>query len=1575
VTPGIITNYAGGGIGEGLGTTIGQQPWGLAVSGSTLYVADWSGNLVRALNTVTGNETVVAGTGVAGTTGDGGQATAARIQSPTGLALDAGGNLYIATEGPTTNDPNSRVRKVTPGGVITTIAGGGSIVGDGVAATTVALDQPTGVAVDAAGNVYIADSAHQRIRMVDHTTGFISTVAGTGTYGYSGDGGPATSAGLQRPEDVSIDGSGNLWIADTNSGRIREVVSGVINTVAGNGGSGGNYCPSGSATGPDPANALTIPSGISLDALGNPIIADQGSNCVTSLVGGNYATEAGSGTWTGPLGDGGPAASAFLSQPVRAITDGSGDLYVADFQHLRVRRVDHKSQVITTVAGDGMHCSFSGESVPATDASICSATTVTADNVGNVFFTDAMANVVRKVDAGGVITTVAGNGTPGLSGDGGPGTSAQLGDSVGGLATDHLGNLFIADQYNHEVRRVDHVTGVITQYAGNGTSCLYYGDGGSATGPDACVMPNALAVDAGGNLLISDGSEILQVSPGGIITTRATMPNYIGVNALATDAAGNVIVLTQADHGLWEITGNSPPTQITTLPFNGLAIALGPQGQLVVAGNDCKLHLVSPTSILNLAGTAVCGISGDGGLAASATISSTSGLAMDTGGDIFMSNGSLNESRIRRIQAFTAPSAPMGVNAVAGDGKATVSWSVPSGNGGLPILKYGITPHKGPAAGVLTTVSGTPPATTKMVAGLADRTTYTFTVTASNAWATSADSLASAPVMPTLFSGHITTYVGAAGAGQALSMGQVPFSLALMPWPTVGHLVVGDWANPVVRDLDSVSGQEAVIAGNDAFDFSGDGGNPAAAAMQGAGAVAQCGSVTYVADTFNYRIRKVDGGTITTVAGTGIPGYWGDGGPGASAQIGQVYGLACSNDSLAVLYIADSSNGAIRALDPYGNIYTVWAGLAFPTGIVSYGNEVLYVADSSANVVWLLDGINVTECVVAGIGPANSGCTGGSAPKTSLKTPRGIYFASTPYGGYIYVADEGNNKVRVVDPNGNISTIAGTGVAGFSGDGGNASLAKLNHPTSVVWSGERNLLYIADYSNARVRAVDTFSASHIITTIAGNGTQSLFGDGAAATSAEVGNPYAVAVDAAGNEYVADNADNAIRKVDVTGVISRVAGTGIAGYSGNGGAAANAQLSGPRGVVLNSAGDIFISDTGNNVIRKVDHSTGVITPVAGNGRAGFSGDNGAATSAMINTPRSLAVDAAGNLYIADTANNRVRKWNQSTHAITTFAGSGTAGFSGDGGLASAAKLNSPRGLAFDSLGNLFISDTGNNRVRKVDGGGVITTVAGTGVGGAAGDGGPAINAQLNFPFGLSFDGGGNLFIADTLNERIRMVNPLGKISSVVATCGTLAGFRGDGGPAPLGRLNVPYGVTIDNAGDLLIADAGNNRIRAANVVLGGRGLTCPSPVVSPAPRGTASSSSGSAPPRVAEQGSGSRSATLVPDVPVQHGVLGRPIKRAKTVPPALSAPAAHPAAGAAQPAVKAPPAVQAPITVHGSQQSQTSDSGGLVRKASASSSPAGWLPLSLMVLMVAIGGLVIRRRMRLRVAIRRHRPPD
>jgi hypothetical protein len=269
--------------------------------------------------------------------------------------------------------------------------------------------------------------------------------------------------------------------------------------------------------------------------------------------------------------------------------------------------------------------------------------------------------------------------------------------------------------------------------------------------------------------------------------------------------------------------------------------------------------------------------------------------------------------------------------------------------------------------------------------------------------------------------------------------------------------------------------------------------------------------------------------------------------------------------------------------------------------------------------------------------------------------------------------------------------------------------------------------------------------------------------------------------------------------------------------------------------VDTSGDIFVSDTGNNRVRRVDHTTGTITTFAGNGVAGFAGDGGPAKSAEINAPRGLTFDAAGNLYIADTANNRVRKVDLTGH-ISTVAGNGTAGFSGDGGSATAAKLWGPRGIAFNALGDMFISDSNNNRIRMVDHTSQkISTFAGNGVAGAAGDDFPATNAALNFPFGLAFDGAGNLYIADSGNSRLRMISTTGKISTVVGRCSY--GFSGDGGSASEAELNLPYGVAVDGVGNVLIADFGNNRIRGARGLIVNRSGACQSAPATPGSRDT------------------------------------------------------------------------------------------------------------------------------------------
>ena len=339
---------------------------------------------------------------------------------------------------------------------------------------------------------------------------------------------------------------------------------------------------------------------------------------------------------------------------------------------------------------------------------------------------------------------------------------------------------------------------------------------------------------------------------------------------------------------------------------------------------------------------------------------------------------------------------------------------------------------------------------------------------------------------------------------------------------------------------------------------------------------------------------------------------------------------------------------------------------------------------------------------------------------------------------------------------GNITTIAGNGISGYSGDGGQAVCAELNPPNAIAVDGSGNV-YIADWGNHRIRKVE--ASTGIISTIAGNGTGGYNGDGISATAAELNYPAGVAVDGSGNIYIADDGNNRIRKLTVsTGIITTIAGNGTSGFTGDGGDATNAELNNPQAVAVNTAGTIiYISDESNERVREVNAS-GIISTIAGNGTAGYSGDGGPATNAEIwGTPSfsfSVALDPSGNVYIADMGNNRIRKITGNT--INTIAGNGTAGYSGDGIPATIAELYYPTAITFDNLGNMYIADWTNQRVRKVNTSGIINTIAGNGSSGYSGDGGPATNAKFLYPMSLGLDNSGNLFILDWLNNRIREV---------------------------------------------------------------------------------------------------------------------------------------------------------------------------------------------------------------------------
>jgi uncharacterized protein (TIGR03437 family) len=340
---------------------------------------------------------------------------------------------------------------------------------------------------------------------------------------------------------------------------------------------------------------------------------------------------------------------------------------------------------------------------------------------------------------------------------------------------------------------------------------------------------------------------------------------------------------------------------------------------------------------------------------------------------------------------------------------------------------------------------------------------------------------------------------------------------------------------------------------------------------------------------------------------------------------------------------------------------------------------------------------------------------------------------------------------------GTITTIAGNGTQGYSGDGGPASSAALNLPFGAVFVGGN--LYIADQKNNVVRLVTGGNGN--ISTVAGNGAGGFTNDGIKATTAELASPDGVAVDGSGNVYIADSQNSAIRKVTAsTSVISTVAGSEQPGYGGDGSGALFAFLLVPSSVVLDSSGNMYIADSGNNLVRKVTASTGNISTYAGfynSHIGGYTGDGGQASKALLNTPVALALDASGNLYIADSGNSAVRKV-APNGIITTVAGNGTGGFSGDGGRGVFAQLFRPKGVAVDTAGNVYISDTLNNRIRMVTPNGTISTVVGTGAAAYFGDGGLATNAALNNPAGLSFDSAGNLYICDNNNNVIRQYAP-------------------------------------------------------------------------------------------------------------------------------------------------------------------------------------------------------------------------
>jgi uncharacterized protein (TIGR03437 family) len=544
------------------------------------------------------------------------------------------------------------------------------------------------------------------------------------------------------------------------------------------------------------------------------------------------------------------------------------------------------------------------------------------------------------------------------------------------------------------------------------------------------------------------------------------------------------------------------------------------------------------------------------------------------------------------------------------------------------------------------------------------------------------------------------------------------------------------------------------IAGTD-FVFRGDG-QPALKAPIGqvAGVTIDRAGNLYFVDINNNMVMKVTAdGTLHVIAGTGIAGFSGDGGPATSASINSIGGLAV--DAAGAVYLADTYNSRVRKITPDGTITTV--------------------AGSHT-------------CVNAGTVAACHGGDGGPAPAALLNTPVSLKFDTS---GHLYIVDYGAGRIRKMSPSGVITTFAGNGDASGAGDGGPATQASLIYPFDAAFDSLGGLWILQSGKLSRVAPDGVITGSVLPNAFTG-----------------------IAIDGSNNIYIADWVDEQIAKISLNGAVAVVAGTGKAGFSGDEGPASKAQLALAifvlAGLAVDSSGNLYIADLDNFRIRKVTPD-GIIRTVAGNGQFGYSGDGGPAVQATLNIPSSVTADAAGNLYVADAAGNRVRKI-AADRTVTTVVGSGSPGFTGDGGPAVEASLYSPLAAGVDAAGNLYVLDA-LSRVRRVTPDGIINTFAGNGgayAGNAgdqfSGDSGPAVQADLGLPLGvlgMAVDPAGNVYIAETSNQRIRKVTPDGTITTIAGK----GQDTGDNIPALSAALNEPTGLAVDAGGNLYIADNG------------------------------------------------------------------------------------------------------------------------------------------------------------------------
>jgi len=1445
----VISTLAGGGTApgppSGPAATIGQQPAQMTVHAGDLYLADPSFNAVRRIDLSTDTESVVAGSGVAGSTGDGGPALAAELSSPGGVGVDTAGDVFVADTG------NGRVRMVaagssspflpgqtlTPGDIYTVAGGGlstGSGVGDGGPALAAYFGEPSDVVVDPTGNLVVADTDDEAVRLVAATAsdpllpgqtlvpGDVYLLAGDDyTLGSPVNAAPATSDALNFPTGVALTATGNLVISNGYEGQIALVAAATSDPLLGSATlvPGDLYVVS--------SGTFLAPSGLAGDASGGLLVSDVNESAVRLIAGSTSDPElpgqtlvpthsylvAGTGHGAGYSGDGGPATSALLYDPEGVALDpATSTVYIGDTANYRIRTVTPSTGDIETYAGTGLAYE---DGVASAESSLNRPTGVTVDSQGDRIIADTGDGVIRLIAGGtsspllpgqtlvaGDIYTVAGNGQEGIeSGDGGPDRQASLSQPTS-VVLDSAGNLLVADSLNDVVRLVaatdadpflpgrSLTPGDIYLVAGTPQSPGFGGDDGPATSAQF-DDPTQLAIDGAGNLVIADTDN------GRVRLLAATG---------TADPLAHGQALTAGD--VYTVAGGGTPASgdgdggpATGASFAGPAgLALTSAGNLVVADEyDSEVRLIATATsdpllagrtltvgdIYDVAGIAGhSGSSGEDGPATSANLDQPVGLAVDPAGNLYIADSADNEIQAVAV-GTTLPirpdltsTTPDDLYLVAGGGSGF------GGDGGPPVDAGMSSP-----SGVLAPSTGQ-----VLILDTGNNRLRMAAITPSPP-----QSLTATPTSDSV----ALTWQAPATAGGSPVTGYAVYRAAHASTEDLGGPPLATVTGTSFTDTTAVNGSTYFyeVTAETAFGPS-PASNEAVATPEGALTA-----------------------TITTIGGggLGLPG-------GTATAIGQAPTAVAVSGSTA--YISDSVHTTIRALN------------------LSTGQEASFAG-------------NGTTVTGSGVPATSAGF--GATPTGLVVDPSGNVLAVDTAAALVHLIAEASSDPLMPGQTltvGDVYTLAGGGTGGTNGVA--ATAAALSQPSSVAVDAAGNLyvtealgeevLMVAAHTSAAVAPGQTLVAGDIYRVAGGGATSPA--NGIVATTARLAACDGAVVDSHGNLVFSDTGDEAVRLVAgstgdpllpgltlTAGRLYTVAGNGVFGVPSSGVVATSSDLGLPYGLAVDPAGSLVITDPGKFTVQLVAGATsdpllpgktlmvGDIYLLAGKGLEGYSGDNGLATAAELNGTDSVAVTGAGDLLLADNGNNRLRQVATGTGIITTVAGDG---LTFDNNIpALDTTFYRPHDVVTDALGNLYVADAENSQVRVLAEAtsspflpgstlvpGDVYAVAGTGVFGSSTYGGPAGASPLESPVDEAIDPSGNLVFSDSAELVVDLVaattsDPLlpgqtltpGDLYRVAGNgLGPYAGGYGDagnGGSAPAATLYTPLGLAVLPSGDLVI----------------------------------------------------------------------------------------------------------------------------------------------------------------------------